>query len=252
MIKWAAMSSRAAWLVAVASASVLLLVHARRRRRLPPTATSLTLQAPRRGTEAFSAPRRGTKAFSAVFLLTPGTCTPDDLVARALAAVDATEVVSTAIDATVVVATFTCSSASGGFRHGPGQEALHRCHLACDRLQACALVPPGADLLTRDYAPWLPSVQRPVDGGGSVSPSDLASCITVVVTTSPMRCDPELEMLELVFASLAFAGLERCRKLLVCDHKEEGEPPGAESELPTLKKARLPTPYAYDLGMIRI
>jgi hypothetical protein len=48
----------------------------------------------------------------------------------------------------------------------------------------------------------------------------LADLVTVIVTTSPMRSDPELGVLEIVFASLKLAGLEECRKVLVCDHLE--------------------------------
>ena len=53
-----------------------------------------------------------------------------------------------------------------------------------------------------------------------VTPTDLSSLVTIVVTTSPMRSDPELDILETTFGSLALAGLEGCRKILVCDHLE--------------------------------
>jgi hypothetical protein len=51
----------------------------------------------------------------------------------------------------------------------------------------------------------------------------LADLVTVIVTTSPMRSDPELGVLEIVIASLKLAGLEECRKVLVCDHLEADE-----------------------------
>jgi hypothetical protein len=46
----------------------------------------------------------------------------------------------------------------------------------------------------------------------------MADLVTVVVTTSPMRSDPELGVLQLVFESLKLAGLADCRRILVCDH----------------------------------
>ena len=46
--------------------------------------------------------------------------------------------------------------------------------------------------------------------------------VTVLVTTSPTRSDPELELLRRTFDSLALAGLGRCRTLLLCDHFEVG------------------------------
>jgi hypothetical protein len=42
--------------------------------------------------------------------------------------------------------------------------------------------------------------------------------VTVIVTTSPSRSDPEVDLIRTTFACLQLAGLDRCRKLLVCDH----------------------------------
>ena len=83
---------------------------------------------------------------------------------------------------------------------------------------------PGDDLLTRDYADVLPRV------AATPPPRrDLSALITVVTMTSPMRCDPELEMIELVFDSLRLVGLDGCRKILICDNKDadavRAEPP---------------------------
>jgi len=50
----------------------------------------------------------------------------------------------------------------------------------------------------------------------------LAQHVTIVVTTSPSRSDPELDLVHTTIASLELAGLSRCRQILVCDHFEEG------------------------------
>lgn len=69
-------------------------------------------------------------------------------------------------------------------------------------------------------------LQCPTGGGGGTV---VQSSVTVVVTTSPYRSDPELAVLQTTFASLALAGLDKCRKLLVCDHLEVSECSPAEA-----------------------
>lgn len=51
----------------------------------------------------------------------------------------------------------------------------------------------------------------------------LESVTTVIVTTSPARSDPDLDMLRAVYKSLAHAGLADARKILVCDHFNPGK-----------------------------
>jgi len=46
--------------------------------------------------------------------------------------------------------------------------------------------------------------------------------VTVIVTTSPSRSDPELTLLESTFSSLALVGLDGCRRILICDHFDVG------------------------------
>ena len=52
--------------------------------------------------------------------------------------------------------------------------------------------------------------------------ASIEEAVTVVMTTSPSRSDPDLSMLRATFASLALAGLQGCRQILVCDHFEVG------------------------------
>ena len=205
------------------------------------------------------------RTFSAVFLVAEREADGAHCIASALKLVGATQVTtrvtSTQVSRDLVVATFSCCISSG-FKHGPGQEALHRCYAACDALQYAALVPNGDDLFTRDYSSVLPrGVEKPMDDnhldttsideegirslqiGGEEA---LRACITVVVTTSPMRCDPELDMLEAAFASLALAGLHVCRQVLICDHKDDGDDAktsAAGDEAISLKKASLPKQF---------
>ena len=47
--------------------------------------------------------------------------------------------------------------------------------------------------------------------------------VTVIVTTSPARSDPELDLLRTTFASLRLAGLAGCRKILVADRFSVGK-----------------------------
>jgi hypothetical protein len=56
----------------------------------------------------------------------------------------------------------------------------------------------------------------------------LAENVTVIVTTSPARSDPELDLLRTTFASLELGGLGQCRKLLVCDCFSVGKSRGGE------------------------
>lgn len=48
--------------------------------------------------------------------------------------------------------------------------------------------------------------------------------VTVIITTSPLRSDPDVSMLHTTFQSLSLAGLSYCRKLLIVDHFDVGEP----------------------------
>ena len=145
-----------------------------------------------------------------------------------------------------LLARFTCDPSLRGGPHSAGQEALHRCYLACDNVHAAALVPDGSleELSTRDYSAILS--RRATDHLATPKELELSSVVTVVVTTSPMRSDPELDMLEAVFGSLALVGLGACRKILVCDYKEASEEAAAAAsadEAPTLKKGSLPAAY---------
>jgi hypothetical protein len=47
--------------------------------------------------------------------------------------------------------------------------------------------------------------------------ADISSRVTVVLTTSPCCINPSTRLIEEVIASISFAGLEKCRKLIVCD-----------------------------------
>ena len=200
----------------------------------------------RRQCQAPSAPRRNKKPhpFSAVFSFSSGVKNSVESITHALEVAGATEVAAKPLSTDLVVATFAFG---GSFKHGPGQEALHRCYSACKHLQSASLIPHGDDLHLRDYSRFMPRASSPEASAPRVLGSDgLASCITVVVTTSPMRCDPELEMLETVFASLRLVGLHACRKLLVCDNKEEEEEEPvtqAGEDAITLKRSSLPKPF---------
>lgn len=48
--------------------------------------------------------------------------------------------------------------------------------------------------------------------------STLADHVTVVVSTSPVKSDPDLELLHATFASFQLAGMSECRCILVCDY----------------------------------
>ena len=207
-----------AWLVALVVASTLIII-ARQRHVSSNKARNVVSS------------KTKPKSFRAIFSLNvqdaPGCVT------EALSSCGGSDVIATQVGAQLVVATFTVSHA-GGFRHGPGQEVVHRCYLACQALQAASLIPDDAE----DYSSYVPTA--PLHAG--LGDGGLASSVTVVVTTSPMRGDPELEMLEIVFASLRLAGLHACRKLLICDNKNE-DAEGAADETITLKRATLPKPF---------
>ena len=147
----------------------------------------------------------------------------------------------------VLVASFECSCAE----HTAfcGTELLHRTYsaFACPdiaRLGAvekmvilfATMVPPSCklgieELVQHDFSHLLPlSAFRNTDSSSPplssyelaqparISQSDLHRLVTVVVTTSPMRSDPDLDILSTTLGSLSFAGLQDCRKILVCDH----------------------------------
>ena len=224
----------------VCGCTLSVIVHLRRRRALQLRRERLTGKH---------------RAFAAVLLLKAeqDACSRDhDAIATvvdALQEAGAAQVVAVRQSALVVVATFVCLPAGRQFKkHSPGQETLHRCYYACPAIQSAALVPPGEDVLVRDYASVLPRVSS----GVVPSRPELSAVVSVVVTTSPMRCDPELEMLEAVFDSLRLAGLGGCRTILICDHKEERPPvpprAGPEGGGPgggsiTLKRETLPRPF---------
>jgi hypothetical protein len=54
----------------------------------------------------------------------------------------------------------------------------------------------------------------------------LARHVTVVVTTSPARSDPELDLLRATLTSLQHGGLHLCPVVLVCDKFSAGVPKG--------------------------
>ena len=104
-----------------------------------------------------------------------------------------------------------------------------------------ALVPSGGkmsmeQLCSRDFGDLLPSLSIGQCQLSSLrdrsKTHDLSQLVTVVVTTSPCRSDPEHEILETLFASLELAGLSSCRKILVCDHFEDS---GCDWEFGTRK-----------------
>eukprot|EP00961_Rhodomonas_salina_P183286 2473936-Rhodomonas_salina.2 len=158
----------------------------------------------------------------------------------------------------VFIMSFCCGS-------GGAQEILHQTYWALEQLQSgvdgvfagvircvhllyAMLIPGGHELSVQDlrskYYSHLSSFYC-LGGdaaGGSVNPADLPSCVTVVVITSPMRSDPDLDILETLFSSLALAGLAQCRKLLVCDHLDV-EVNFDTSKFKGFKKGRLPKDY---------
>lgn len=107
-----------------------------------------------------------------------------------------------------------------------------------------------AELCAQDYSHLLPSIT--LEGAAEcarnaitgVTPADLSSLITIIVTTSPMRSDPDLDILETTFGSLALAGLEDCRKILVCDHLEiDTATTNTTTKFKGFKKGQLPAEY---------
>lgn len=68
-------------------------------------------------------------------------------------------------------------------------------------------------------------------GGSMPLAGDLEALVTVIVTTSPMRSDPECEVLKIVFRSLQLVELHNCRRILLCDHFQKcaGRQSGADS-----------------------
>jgi hypothetical protein len=64
--------------------------------------------------------------------------------------------------------------------------------------------------------------------------------VTVLLTTSPSRSDPDLEMLRITLASLAFAGLASCRRILLCDFFETDETPSDTGRKIGIHNGRLP------------
>lgn len=111
------------------------------------------------------------------------------------------------------------------------------------RLVSAVLVQGGhkfnmGELCARDYSALFPALNVLA----SARTVDLISNITVVFTTSPMRSDPELDVLERAFASLSLAGLEQCPKILMCDHfTATNDPPGTKKV--NLKAGCLPREY---------
>jgi hypothetical protein len=189
----------------------------------------------------------------------------------------------------VLVACFQCSCAE----HSAfcGQDLLHRTHTtfshadvrpqdAAEQLLVsfATIVPPSCkyssveDLAVQDLSHLLPLDQGlpPYEPPAKISQHDLPHLITVVVTTSPMRSDPDLDLLSTTFGSLSLAGLQSCRKILVCDRLETdtsapeqaaAQPPahsaeqaaahepdicqreGAEQKFRGFKKGSLPSAY---------
>jgi hypothetical protein len=83
-----------------------------------------------------------------------------------------------------------------------------------------------AQLVDMDTTSLLPlNIPREVWTWDSDTSFDLSALITVVVTTSPMRSDPDLDILKSTFGSLALAGLQNCRMILVCDQLETDPTP---------------------------
>jgi len=57
----------------------------------------------------------------------------------------------------------------------------------------------------------------------AIEQPDLTSLLTIVVTSSPARCNPSLEMLEIVVDSFrAVPGLAQCRTIVMCDGYKRG------------------------------
>ncbi len=68
-----------------------------------------------------------------------------------------------------------------------------------------------------------PAAAAAGSGAAGESKDAMASLLTVVVTTSPARCNPSLEMLERVVASFAVVpGLAGCRVIVVADGCKRG------------------------------
>ena len=175
-----------------------------------------------------------------------------------------------------LVARFSCSCSSHTKRCG--DELLHRMYTT---LSQCSIdsdvagdfhllfssMIPGAhkasieELCSQDHSPLLPAsiaLQGHIsetDAMAQIMSADLSGVITVIVTTSPMRSDPDLDILETTFGSLHLAGLHICRKILVCDSLNVDTttfhgPDHAPSDLPTpetkfrgFKKGFLPLEY---------
>lgn len=137
----------------------------------------------------------------------------------------------------VFVCQFSCRCAEHSAHCGA--DVLHRTHKTlscpadsdnCDDVQLlyATMIPSGnkftfAQLCTQNLSYLLP-LSAPAGGPevathalSKVIHGDLSSVITIIVTTSPMRCDPDTDILETTFASLSLAGLQACRKILVCD-----------------------------------
>jgi hypothetical protein len=134
----------------------------------------------------------------------------------------------------VIVSRFLCCCKA--HTHRCGNDILHRMHstlMHCTlhapelmRLVYSAMIPHGykysiAQLVDMDTTSLLPlNIPREVWTWDSDTSFDLSALITVVVTTSPMRSDPDLDILKSTFGSLALAGLQNCRMILVCDQLE--------------------------------
>ena len=142
----------------------------------------------------------------------------------------------------VFVAQFHCKCAAHSKRCG--DDLLHRTYSMLSQfhldvhasdadcqmlLLFASMIPDGGklsldQLCVQDHACLFPpnsphgAPGRDSDALSKLASGDLPSVITVVVTTSPMRSDPDLDILETTFGSLSLAGLEGCRKILVCDH----------------------------------
>lgn len=65
---------------------------------------------------------------------------------------------------------------------------------------------------------YVSGMQQPVEAAPEAGGTALKEKLTVIVTTSPVRSNPDTHVISKVFESfLLVPGLAQCRKLLICD-----------------------------------